>query len=62
MTACEAVEAASVFASATIVPLHFEGWDTFSEARKEIAAAVAGAGLIHRLRWPGAGQALQIDR
>ena len=55
-TAEEAVAAARVFADATIVPLHFEGWRHFTESRAEIDTAFALAGLAHRLRWlaPGA--------
>ena len=61
MTASEAVQAARAFASATVVPLHFEGWAHFSEGREEIARAFAAAGLSHRLRWPELGQAIQVD-
>ncbi|MGC4055905.1 MAG: MBL fold metallo-hydrolase [Paludibaculum sp.] len=55
MTAEEAVEFARSFPEATIVPLHFEGWQHFSEGRNEIALAFAGAGLTTRLRWPELG-------
>jgi len=61
MTAGEAVEAARVFAKATIVPLHFEGWAHFSEGRDQIAKAFAVAGLGARLRWPEPGRAIKID-
>lgn len=55
MTADEAIEFARSFPHATIVPLHFEGWQHFSEGRNEIALAFAGAGLTTRLRWPELG-------
>ena len=60
MTANEAVQAAKVFSQATIVPLHFEGWAHFSEGRNEIHLAFSAAGVANRLRWPEAGQAIEI--
>jgi L-ascorbate metabolism protein UlaG (beta-lactamase superfamily) len=50
-TALEAVEAARVFARATIVPLHYEGWKHFSESRADIEREFRGAGLADRLVW-----------
>jgi L-ascorbate metabolism protein UlaG (beta-lactamase superfamily) len=50
-TAVEGVEAARAFAEATIVPVHFEDWEHFSESRPQIDAAFAAAGLGQRLRW-----------
>lgn len=60
MTAAEAVQAAQAFPDAAIVPLHFEGWEHFSESRREIAQAFADSGLIHRLRWLERGLATEI--
>jgi L-ascorbate metabolism protein UlaG (beta-lactamase superfamily) len=60
MTAAEAVLAARAFASAVIVPLHYEGWAHFSEGRKDIAQAFADAGLTDRLRWLEPGRAVQV--
>jgi L-ascorbate metabolism protein UlaG (beta-lactamase superfamily) len=51
LTADEGVQVASVFANATIVPVHFEGWAHYSESRPEIMRAFARAALSHRLRW-----------
>lgn len=51
MTAQEAVELARAFPDAEIVPLHFEGWEHFSESRDDIADAFRQAGLKDRLRW-----------
>ena len=42
---------------AAILPLHFEGWEHFSESRTEVVDAFAGAGLSERLRWLTPGQA-----
>ena len=56
-TALEAVAAARAFPEAAILPLHFEGWEHFSESRTEVVDAFAGAGLGHRLRWLTPGQA-----
>lgn len=53
-TASEGVEAARAFSEATIIPVHYEGWEHFSESREDIAQAFADAGLSGRLRWlPG---------
>ncbi len=60
LTAAEAVEAARVFAEATIVPLHHEGWAHYSESREQIEVAFASAGLEHRLRWMEAGCATDV--
>jgi L-ascorbate metabolism protein UlaG (beta-lactamase superfamily) len=50
-TANEGVTAARAFSKATIVPLHYEGWEHFSESRLEITQAFAAAGLTDRLCW-----------
>ncbi len=50
-TAGEAVEAARLFDQATILPLHYEGWEHFSENRQQIESAFESAGLASRLRW-----------
>jgi len=54
-TAEEGVEAARALADATIVPVHFEDWEHFSESRPEIDGAFKAAGLGHRLRWLSRG-------
>ena len=59
-TASEGVEAARAFADAVIVPLHYEGWEHFSESRKEIQDAFAAAGLEPRLRWLEPGRATDV--
>ena len=60
MTADEAVLAARTFAGAAILPLHYEGWEHFSETREQSAAAFRAAGLEHRVRWMEAGQPMTI--
>ncbi len=60
-TAAEAVEAARAFAGAGIVPLHFEGWEHFSESRQEVERAFASAGLSERLRWLRPGQPTELE-
>jgi L-ascorbate metabolism protein UlaG (beta-lactamase superfamily) len=63
-TAAEGVLAARAFESATIVPLHFEGWAHFSETRRDIAREFEAAGLQHRLHWlaPGVPEELLASR
>ena len=51
MNAEEAVEAAKTFASAAIIPAHYEGWAHFQEPRYAVDAAFAAAGMKDRLRW-----------
>ncbi len=47
---------------ALVVPLHFEGWEHFSEGRREVAEAFAVAGLTSCLRWlePGRPASLAV--
>ncbi len=59
-TAEEGVEAARALGAAAIVPVHFEGWEHFSESRPEIERAFAAAGLAGRLRWPVAGTPTEL--
>jgi L-ascorbate metabolism protein UlaG (beta-lactamase superfamily) len=59
-TANEGVEAARAFADAVIIPLHYEGWEHFSESRKDIQDAFAAAGLDSRLRWMEPGRATEV--
>jgi L-ascorbate metabolism protein UlaG (beta-lactamase superfamily) len=61
MTATEGVEAAKAFSNATIVPLHFDGWAHFSEAREDIARAFADAGLEQRLLWSTPGKKMRVQ-
>jgi L-ascorbate metabolism protein UlaG (beta-lactamase superfamily) len=61
LTADGAVEAARALARATIVPLHFEGWEHFSETRADVEAAFGRAGLASRLRWPERGRATALN-
>jgi len=60
MTAQEAVEAATVFPRARIVPLHYEGWEHFSESRVDIDRAFVKAGMRERLQWLEPGRAIEI--
>jgi len=59
-TAAEAVLVAKVMSRATIVPLHFEGWEHFSESRADVEGAFAEAGLGSRLLWLPAGKAITL--
>jgi L-ascorbate metabolism protein UlaG (beta-lactamase superfamily) len=58
MTAAEGVEAARAFAGATIVPVHCEGWEHFSESRLQIEETFAASGLTNRLQLPERGRTL----
>jgi L-ascorbate metabolism protein UlaG (beta-lactamase superfamily) len=60
LTAEEGVEVARAFPRATIIPLHFEGWEHFSEGRTQIQSAFDRAGLSTRLRWPVPGVRIEL--
>jgi L-ascorbate metabolism protein UlaG (beta-lactamase superfamily) len=55
MTAEDGLRVAHAMPTATIVPLHFEGWKHFSQSREFIDRAFQSAGLLNRLKWPQAG-------
>lgn len=59
-SAPEAVLAARAMPSSIIVPLHYEGWEHFSEGRSEIEREFAGAGLVDRLCWLPHGRTVVI--
>ena len=51
MTVDESVKVAELFEKAMIIPLHFEGWEHFTESKEQIEKKYKEAGLINRLRW-----------
>jgi len=51
MTVEEGLKLARLFDNATIVPMHFEGWEHFSESKTEIERKFKDANLTNRLRW-----------
>ncbi|HEX4851404.1 MAG TPA: MBL fold metallo-hydrolase [Puia sp.] len=51
MTAEEGVQLAGLFKEAKIIPLHFEGWEHFSESKSNIIGAFGKAGILDRLQW-----------
>ncbi|HKV99890.1 MAG TPA: MBL fold metallo-hydrolase [Vicinamibacterales bacterium] len=59
-TAADAVQLATAWPQATIVPLHFEGWQHFTESRADIERAFEDAGLSARLRWLTPGAAVSL--
>jgi L-ascorbate metabolism protein UlaG (beta-lactamase superfamily) len=54
MTVEESLKVAQLFDKARIVPLHFEGWEHFTESYKEIENSYKDAGLLPRLQWADA--------
>ena len=61
MTADEGVEAARAFSNAVIVPLHFEGWEHFSDGRDDIRREFAEAGLETRVHWLEPGKKTRVQ-
>ncbi|MET7398770.1 MBL fold metallo-hydrolase [Dactylosporangium sp. NPDC005572] len=53
LTAAQAVELCGLVQPRTIVPVHYEGWEHFSQGREAVERAFAGApdGLGDRLHW-----------
>jgi L-ascorbate metabolism protein UlaG (beta-lactamase superfamily) len=51
LTAAMAVDAARAFPDALLIPLHYEGWEHFSEGRRELQEAFDRAGLGSRVVW-----------
>ena len=51
MTVDEAIKVAELFDNSTIVPLHFEGWEHFTESASQIKVKFKQANLAHRLKW-----------
>lgn len=62
MTAEDAIRLARVWPRAAIIPVHYEGWEHFTEGRADIEDAFEEAGLAERLHWlaPGVETALAI--
>ncbi|HVO89245.1 MAG TPA: MBL fold metallo-hydrolase [Casimicrobiaceae bacterium] len=63
LTASEAVTAAQAFDPAIIVPLHYEGWQHFSESRADVDTAFARHHIADRLAWltPGAPHSFDLE-
>jgi L-ascorbate metabolism protein UlaG (beta-lactamase superfamily) len=59
-TAVEAVQVARSMSDALIVPLHFEGWEHFTESLAAVEAAFAAAGLTSRLLVPRPGVPIEL--
>jgi len=51
MTVDESLQLAKVFSDAKLVPLHFEGWEHFTESSTEILTKYKKAGMLDRLQW-----------
>lgn len=59
-TAEEGVKAANIFKNATILPLHYEGWEHFSESKQQIKEAFIKAGLKERILFTNPGEPVII--
>jgi hypothetical protein len=51
LTAKEAVVFAKMLDAKSIVPLHFEGWEHFTEERQAATAALSSNDVADRVRW-----------
>ncbi|HLI32382.1 MAG TPA: MBL fold metallo-hydrolase [Solirubrobacteraceae bacterium] len=59
-TAEEAATVARMLAQALIVPLHYEGWEHFSESREDLERGFAQAGVAERVLWAPAGRRVEL--
>ena len=60
-TADDGVALARAWPFARIVPLHYEGWEHFTESRAQIQQAFEAAGLEARLAWLPPGRPTRIS-
>jgi L-ascorbate metabolism protein UlaG (beta-lactamase superfamily) len=56
----DAVELASAFENATLVPVHHEGWAHFTQSQDDIAATFATLGIEGRLRKVKPGESVRF--
>ncbi|MER7244249.1 MBL fold metallo-hydrolase [Kribbella sp. NPDC000426] len=61
LTSADAVEAARLLGTATIVPVHTEGWAHFTEGPDQFVAAFREAGLEERVKVLEHGVATPVD-
>lgn len=59
-TADEGVNVARAMREAAIVPLHFEGWEHFTQSRADVERAFGAAGMTDRLHWLTPGEAVPL--
>jgi len=56
-----AAEAAKILGARAVVPVHFEGWQHFTQGADALRAAFAGNSVSDRLRLPERGRPLALD-
>ncbi|TWD84279.1 L-ascorbate metabolism protein UlaG (beta-lactamase superfamily) [Kribbella amoyensis] len=49
LDSAQAVEAATILGATRVVPLHYDGWEHFTEGREQLVAEFTAAGLADRL-------------
>ena len=57
----DAVEAATAFPNATLVPVHHEGWAHFSQSKGDLEKVFEIVGLSHRLKLLREGEAWRLE-
>jgi len=60
-TAADGVTVARAWPRSRIVPLHYEGWEHFTESREQIEQTFEAAGLQARLAWLSPGKPTRIS-
>jgi L-ascorbate metabolism protein UlaG (beta-lactamase superfamily) len=61
MNSNDAVEAASAFPDALIVPVHHDGWAHFTQSQDDLAKTFETLGLGNRLRRVSGGGLIRLD-
>ena len=56
-----AAEAAKILGAHRVVPVHFEGWQHFTQGADALRRAFAGNGIAGRLRMPERGVSLEVS-
>ena len=61
MSTNDAVEAATAFGDAVIVPVHHDGWAHFTQSQDDLAKTFQTLGIGHRLRRVFGGEVIRLD-
>lgn len=56
-----AADAAKILGAHRVIPVHFEGWQHFTQGADSLRSAFAGNGVAGRLRMPEPGVALDVS-
>ena len=61
MPASEGAQVAGLFPSASIIPLHYDGWSHLGEDKDDVTRAFSAPALASRLKWLPRGETIDLD-